>query len=361
MPVGLFLSAGVDSGALLALAAELTDEPPATVTLAFGEFSGKPEDEAPLAKAAAERYGAHHTTVCLSGAQVRTDLDRFLEAMDQPTVDGLNVYWVSRAVRETGLKAALSGLGGDELFGGYPTFQSFPRLRRATVLARLPGSALAATLAARLTAPRRAAKARYLPSALRRPAATYHLLRGLFTPGEIKRLVDPALWEAGAESLRAPVDLAWQGTASSHWTRVAVAEQSLYMRNQLLRDADWASMSHSLEVRLPLVDRKLTAAIGPLIAATEGRHGKTPLARAPSRPLPEEIVHRTKTGFGLPMQAWIGEDCRAGRVPRLPAWLVPEQGRRFTSRLARGVARGRVHWSRIWALKVLEHQLRDTT
>ncbi len=359
VPVGLFLSAGVDSGTLLALAAELGEEPPATVTLAFEEFRGRPEDEAPLAAAAARRYGARHETVMLGAAQVRADLDRFLQAMDQPTVDGLNVYWISRAARETGLKTALSGLGGDELFGGYPTFRNFRGLRRAAALARLPGSRLAGRRLARLATPRRRAKARYLPEALASPAATYHLLRGLLTPPEIGRLLDPQVLAAGGQDSCAQVRTSWAGAPSSAWIRTTVAEQSIYMRNQLLRDADWASMSHGLEVRLPLVDRKLTAAVGPLIAATGGRYGKTPLARSPARPLPEDVAGRTKTGFGLPMQAWLAEDCRAGRLPRLPAWLVPERGRRFVERLAGGVARGRIHWSRIWALRVLEHQLRE--
>ncbi len=359
VPVGLFLSAGVDSGAILALASELADEPPATVTLAFEEFRGRPEDEAPMAEETARRYGARHRTVVLTGAEARAGLDRFLEAMDQPTVDGLNVYWVSRAVRESGLRAALSGLGGDELFGGYPTFRNYPGLRRAAAFARLPGSALAGAMLARLVAPRRRAKARYLPAALRHPAATYHLLRGVFTPHEIGKLLDREVLAASDQDFCAPVEASWDGASSSSWTRTAVAEQSIYMRNQLLRDADWASMSHGLEVRLPLVDRKLTAAVGPLIAATGGRYGKTPLARSPSQPLPEEIVGRTKTGFGLPMQSWMAEEWRSGRVPRLPSWLVPEQGQRFVHRLARGVARGKIHWSRIWALRVLEHHLRD--
>lgn len=364
VPVGLFLSAGVDSGALLGAAAEVAGEAPATVTLAFEEFRGRPEDEAPLAEAAAARYGARHTTVTLTAGEVRADLDRFLAAMDQPTVDGLNVYWVSRAVRETGLKAALSGLGGDELFGGYPSFRAFPRLRRLAPLARLPGAGFAATVAARLTAPRRRAKARYLPAALATAAGAYYLLRGLFTPAEIAELVNPELLADLDRDVRAPVEAAWQGASpdagrASAWILTAVAEQSLYMRNQLLRDADWASMSHGLEVRLPLVDRKLSAAVGPLIAATGGRWGKSPLGRAPTPPLPAAITGRVKTGFGLPMQTWMAEDSRAGDVPCLPSWLAPRGGRRFIERLARGVERGRVHWSRIWALRVLEHQLRD--
>lgn len=360
VPVGLFLSAGVDSGALLGLAAELGTEPLRTVTLAFEEFRGQPEDEAPLAEQVARRYDARHTTVTLSAREVREDLDGFLEAMDQPTVDGLNVYWISRAVRRAGLKAALSGLGGDELFGGYRTFRGFPRLRRFGWLTRVPGLTW---IGGALGPRRRRAKLRYLAEALERPTTTYHLLRCLFTPAEIRHLVRPEIWESAvsANALLRPVEEAWQPPPGTDWGRTAVAEQCVYMRQQLLRDADWASMSHSLEVRLPLVDRRLTSALGPLLAAAGGDGGKALFAASPAPPLTPETSARPKTGFGLPMQAWMGEDCRAGHVPRLPLWLAEPKQETFIRGLADGVARGRLHWSRIWALRVLEHLLPDTS
>ncbi len=359
VPVGLFLSAGVDSGALLGLASEVHPEPLRTVTLAFEEFRGRPEDEAPLAKQVAQHYGAQHTTVTLSAREARDAFDVFLEAMDQPTVDGLNVYFVSRAVRQAGLKAALSGVGGDELFGGYSTFRAFKRLRRVSWLAQVPGLL---RLAGALGPARRQAKLRYASSALARPASTYHLLRCLFTPIEIRSLIRPEIWQAagGAEKLTRTVEDAWQPAPANNWACTSVAEQSVYMRHQLLRDADWASMSHSLEVRTPLVDRRLTNSLGALLAATGGGESKEPLASSPQPPLPQKILTRPKTGFGLPLQTWVGEDCRAGRIPNLPSWLADTKQQALVSRLAEGTARGRVHWSRIWALKVLGHLLPES-
>ncbi len=357
VPVGLFLSAGIDSGALLGLATEIHPEPLRTVTLAFEEFRGRPEDEAPLAEQVAQHYGARHTTVTLPAREVRRDLDHFLETMDQPTVDGLNVYWISRAVRQAGLKAALSGLGGDELFGGYGTFRDFEWLRRVGWLTHVPGLL---RVAGALGPRRRRAKLRYAASALAHPATTYHLLRCLLSPAEICSLVRPEIWQAAGagEALVRPVEEAWQPAPANAWAYTSVAEQSVYMRHQLLRDADWASMSHSLEVRLPLVDRRLTTSLGPLLAAIGG--GKAPLALSPRPLLPQKIQSRRKTGFSLPMQAWVEEDCRAGRVPDLPHWLVGAKRQTFVNRLTEGVARGRLHWSRVWALRVLGHYLPES-
>ncbi|MEM7583039.1 MAG: asparagine synthase (glutamine-hydrolyzing) [Acidobacteriota bacterium] len=358
VPVGLFLSAGVDSGALLGLASELHRGALQTVTLTFEEFQGKAEDEAPLAARVARHYGAEHKAVTLSVASARRDLDGFLAAMDQPTVDGLNVFWISRAVREAGLKAALSGLGGDELFGGYRTFSDFARLRRFGWSRHAPW---VWRLGRKLSPRRRRAKMGYLPTALARPASIYHLLRCLFTPDQMRQLVKPEVWHqaGGQEALLRPVEEAWQPAPEADWTRVAVAEQHVYMHQQLLRDADWASMRHSLEVRTPLVDRRLTQQLGPLLAAQQGRDGKGPLASSPELPLPAEITRRPKTGFGLPMQTWMQEDCRAGRIPQLPEWLSGKRQRPFVHQLAKGVANGQLHWSRIWALRVLEAQLQE--
>ena len=187
-----------------------------------------------------------------------------------------------------------------------------------------------------------------MASALSRPATTYHLLRSLFTPEEVCSLVRPEIWQAAGadEALALPVEAAWQPTPGNAWARTSVAEQCMYMRNQLLRDTDWASMSHSVEVRVPLVDRRLTTSLGPLLAATGAVEGKAPLALSPHPALPQEMLTRSKTGFSLPMQTWVREDCRSGYVPDLPTWLTGSKQRQFVCRLTEDVARGRLHWSR---------------
>ena len=139
VPVGVFLSAGINSNVIAALAAELGTEL-RTVTLAFEEYAGTPDDEAPLAEAAAKLLRSDHVTVRIGRREFEALVDDFLECMDQPTIDGLNTYLISRAAAQQGLKVALSGLGGDELFGGYPSFRQIPQLLKWGRRVRFPKS-----------------------------------------------------------------------------------------------------------------------------------------------------------------------------------------------------------------------------
>lgn len=357
VPVGVFLSSGIDSSVLVGLAAEIHPEPVQAVTLAFPEFRGMPEDESPLARKVALHYGARHTVVELSAEEVRHSMRDFLSAMDQPTVDGLNVYWVSKAVRESGLKAAICGVGGDELFGGYSSFRTYPRLRRLAMARGIPGFTRGTQLLSRFGSSRRQAKLHSLRGALASRAGTFQLVRGLFTPDEIQALVHPDIWENG-HGIRAIMWPAENVLGQDHldpWGEVAVAEQCLYMRNQLLRDADWASMRHGLEVRVPLVDRPLSESLAVALAASNSK-GKAFLARSVRSPLPEAILRRKKTGFTLPMRQWVSEDIRAGRMTA-PLDLLQPQASQAIAKLYAGISEGTVHWSRAWALHCLAQWL----
>src|SRR5262249_40418277 len=126
VPVGAFLSSGIDSGALVGLMRDVGQRDIQTVTLAFEEFRGRQDDEAPIAAEIAAQYDTRHTTRFVTEQEFRDDLPKILDAMDQPTIDGLNTWFVSKAAHELGLKVAISGLGGDELFGGYPSFRDVP-------------------------------------------------------------------------------------------------------------------------------------------------------------------------------------------------------------------------------------------
>jgi asparagine synthase (glutamine-hydrolysing) len=316
VPVGCFLSAGVDSCGLLALMSEVSPEPIRAVTLGFEEFAGTSNDEVPLARLAARTYGVEHHVRMIGGAEFRADLPRIVAAMDQPSIDGINSWFVAKATREQGLKVAISGLGGDELLGGYPTFADVPAwIARCRPLSRIKGlgrlsriAIAAAQTALPLGSPKLAGM---LELGGTFPGA-YLLRRGLYMPWELAGLLGPEAARAGLDRLR-PYELigaALDPDPASDFARVATLEASLYMRNQLLRDTDWASMAHSLEVRVPLVDSALLTAAARLIKAP----AKGALAAAPMRPLPQEIAGRAKTGFATPVARWLDEAANAATV-----------------------------------------------
>ena len=254
VPVGAFLSSGIDSTALAALAAA-AGQPPRTVTVAFDELQGRAEDESPLAERFARERGLEHVTRVVTRQEFHADLPKIFDAMDQPTIDGVNTWFVSKAAAEASLKVVISGLGGDELFGGYPSFRTMPRLTR---LARLPLAPLLARAA-------RNPKAKYVGQYARSYAGAYLVQRGLFMPDDLPSLMRPDAAEEGLRRLGVfdYIGSRLQPVPRSTFGRVAALESSLYMRNQLLRDTDWASMAHSIEVRTPLVDASLLRQIAP--------------------------------------------------------------------------------------------------
>jgi asparagine synthase (glutamine-hydrolysing) len=336
VPVGAFLSSGIDSGALVGLMRDAGQRDIQTVTVAFEEFRGRSEDEAPLAAEIASRYGTRHTTRIVTEEEFRNDLPKILEAMDQPTIDGLNTWFVSKAARELGLKVAISGLGGDELFGGYSSFRDVPLCVRAMgVPARIPGLGdLARVLITRGFAlnPKAAGLLKYGGSY----AGAYFLRRGLFMPWELQALIGADTARLGLRRLKPfqHIEGLLRPKPVSSFCRIAALESSLYMRNQLLRDTDWASMAHSLEVRVPLVDSSLLNQFA-RITARNGSQSKRLLAASPRVPLPPKVIERPKTGFTTPIQSWLQRDNRIQEWRRVPA-----------------LAASKCAWARRWAFQV---------
>ncbi|KAB2846131.1 MAG: asparagine synthase, partial [Hyphomicrobiaceae bacterium] len=341
VPVGAFLSAGVDSGALVGLMRDAGACEIKTATIGFAEFAGKPGDESILAAKVAARYRTTHRTRLVTKAEFEEDFDRIVAAMDQPTIDGVNTWFVSKAMREQGLKVAISGLGGDELFGGYPSFRDVPRWVRlfavpssVPLLGKLVRS-LAEPIALALGANPKAAGLLELGGAT---CGAYLLKRGLFMPWELDRILPADVVKVGLRRLD-PLNLIKRAITPrprSAFGRVAALESSLYMRNQLLRDTDWASMAHSLEVRVPLVDSVLLQRLAPYAGNFGEAGGKQVLAEAPLQSLPTEVVNRSKTGFTTPVEAWM----RAGRLAKRQ---VPDPGRmpwaRDWSRIVGGLSK----------------------
>ena len=307
VPVGVFLSAGLDSTTVAALAAEEKGSALRTFTLGFHEFQGSADDETPWAHEVAKRYAASHDTHWVKRADFVREFDHLMAAMDQPSIDGVNSYFVARAAHQAGLKVALSGLGGDELFAGYSDFRDIPRLVRALQpFAWLPGFGktfryVASPVIRRLTSPKYAGLFEYGTDW----AGAYLLRRGLFMPWELPKHLDPDFVREGWKSLQA-LHMLRQTVVGIREDRfkVTALETAWYMRNQLLRDTDWASMAHSLEVRVPLVDVRLFRAIVGLV-----RGGFTPtkrdMARSPNHQLPESILSRSRSGFSVPVRRWL--------------------------------------------------------
>jgi len=315
VPVGVFLSAGLDSASLVALASEAHGANLRTVTLAFQQFRGSENDEAPLAEVLAKHYETDHETRWIKTSDFHDNADHLMAAMDQPSIDGANTYFVSKVTREAGLKVALSGVGGDELFAGYQNFQQVPSLARALGLFHfLPGLGKAfrivsAPLIRKLTSPKYAGLFEYGS----RLGDAYLLRRGLYMPWELPEVLDPDLVKEGlktlaiTEKLSETIDDIGQARVS-----MTALESAWYMRNQLLRDADWASMAHSLEIRTPLVDIALLRALAPMIAGSRPPT-KNDMATSLAKPLPPEILHRPKTGFSIPVRDWVGGEKQATR------------------------------------------------
>ncbi|MAI49481.1 MAG: asparagine synthase (glutamine-hydrolyzing) [Rhodospirillaceae bacterium] len=323
VPVGAFLSAGLDSATIVALAAELQPNALRSVTLAFEEFDNTEFDEAALAEKIASHYDTSHRTERLKGADFHAEYRRLCSAMDQPTIDGVNTYFVSKVAAETGLKVAMSGLGGDEMFGGYPSFRQIPQL--AETLGKIPGMRCAGQLFRKIFGPTISAVKSPKYAGLFEYGTTYAdvylLRRALFMPWELPNLMGSTMARDGWEELE-EITGRRQQVDSLHTprTKVSALEATWYMRHQLLRDSDWAGMAHSLEIRVPLVDTVLFRRIAPMLVS-KTPPGKRDMAASPTKPLPDTVLNRSKTGFAVPMPDWLLKNDPAALKQGYRGWL----------------------------------------
>lgn len=315
--VGAFLSAGIDSGALIGLMRDTGQYRIRAITLGFDALRGTDADETPLAMEIANQYGAEHYVRWVTADEFAASAEQIFDAMDQPSVDGVNSWFVSKAAHECGLKVVVSGLGGDELLAGYSSFTTVPRTRRLGRLGRIP-------FASRFA---KAMLERFAPDAVKRnpkmiglldhgdswPGA-YLLRRAMMLPFELDRRLDQETVRDGMARLRplAVIADALTPTPPGTIAKVCAMESSLYMRNQLLRDSDWASMAHSLELRVPYVDWPTLAKIAPISERLGSGAGKQALAEAPSLALPGRSIARRRTGFTVPVANWIGATTSTG-------------------------------------------------
>lgn len=333
VPVACFLSSGLDSGILTALACRATPGSINTFTVAF---PGTPIDEGGLAVAMAAHCGSNHHTLTLAEPEVISWIEDGLKAQDVPSADGLNTYVISRAVAAQGIRVALSGLGADELFGGYPSHRLVPLLM---LLKRVPGP-LRRTLLARL-APRLGSKLGDVTQWL--PWQLALALRRWASQADLRA--------AGA------VSLPWPDPATplphDRWATITAAELQNYTEPMLLRDSDVMSMASALELRVPFLDQRLVEFALSLPSGVQSP-GKRLLREACMDLFPAGYLDRPKQGFTLPMASWMQGPLRSLCMDRLTAlcrsgWLSPDwvlsQWQRFET--------GRLQWPRAWSLVVL--------
>ena len=338
VPLGVFLSGGIDSATLVALASASTEAPLKTLSVVFDDAG---LSEAHYARRVAERYHTDHLEISLDASEFLETLPDIFDAMDSPTVDGVNTYFVSRAAKRAGLTVVLTGLGGDEVFLGYPHYKALSRLDPfARLLSRLPRVARRG-LAAAAKAIARRDKLDYLEM----PTATnlYRMFRGLYSPRQIAKLVDGVDPELGRDE-----PLIHESGEALIETAVRL-EFDHYLQHQLLRDTDAMSMAHSIEARVPFLDHRLVEAVYRLPHASKlARDVNKPLlVEALAEPLPREVWDRPKQGFTLPFRRFMLEykgelRARARASELLRHEAVDEIWNDFES--------GRAHWSRPWAL-----------
>ena len=361
VPVGAFLSGGLDSAVVVGLMTRASGARLRTFSIVFDEANFS---EGANAEATARHFGTDHRPHVLTGAQVARDLDRLLATLDQPTGDGINTYYASQAARAGGVTVALSGLGGDELFGGYPSFRDLPRLNRWRPLWRsLPGS-LRSGIVGRLQHgdTRRRKLADFLGHA-RNFGELNSLQRRVFSETSRRSLLGPdALAALGARPPFHPelsaltADLAGAGAFET----ISAWELRTYMADVLLRDSDVMSMHHSLELRVPFVDRPLIEWLWhqPAAFKSDPSYAKTPLSDATRDLLPPGLAHRRKQGFSLPFPVWMKRELRPfldetfsdASLDRSNLFARPRAQEMWRGFLANDDPR---EWSRVWSLAVL--------
>jgi asparagine synthase (glutamine-hydrolysing) len=358
VPVGVFLSGGIDSSALVAVMSQAGVRA-STFSLVFRE---EEFNEAAHSREVARRFGTDHQEILVSEQDALATLPEALSAMDQPTMDGINTWLVSAKTRAAGVKVALTGLGADEMFAGYSNFHRVPRMERlAARFDRLPSQVrrpVAASVALFAGKSDRNRKLSELASGNNPTVHPYFLARALFTPEE-RRSLFAADYETAARGMEKQLRNSVEAARNiDPVNRVSYLESHWYMTNTLLRDSDFMSMAHGLELRVPFLDRTLVEACLRIPGAekVKGPSPKNLLLSSLGVELPMEIVKRPKRGFTLPFEKWLrgemkptvenvlmgADHCTAP----LNDAAVQQTWKKFLA--------GETSWSRPWSLFVLK-------
>ena len=368
VPLGIFLSGGVDSAAITNLAQRFSGEPVHTFTLAFEE---EEYNEAIRARRIADALGTQHREVVLTEGQFVTQLEEALGSLDQPTLEGINCYYISRSVREAGFKVAIAGVGGDELFGGYSSFRNLSILSYWLKRMRYVPSGITLELARMVTSflqpntqglPPMTRWAK-LPEIVKRGddlISLYQLAYALFIPEFQRQLLGNIIADNAVDGLPFAMRsrLLTETRSRSALAAVSVLEQRLFLGERLLRDTDATSMAASIELRMPLVDQVVVEHVNQL--CDQDRFSplgeKSVLRRVALRGLESESFELPKKAFVLPYDRWLRrgmskvvDQMMRDPVAIAPTGLNPDAVTRLWLAFLDGAP---IYWSRVWAIYV---------
>lgn len=329
--IGVFLSGGIDSGIIALEASTVKGSNLHTLSLTFDESD---YDESKFQQILSEKMGSQHHQLNIKADDFNEQSAAILQAMDQPSADGINTWFVSKLAKKHGLKAVLSGLGGDELFGGYPSFKRINLLRKLDAI--LPRSALKLFQNSPVEAYQKLA---YL--SLHSDLGYYLALRGYFAPQQISAILNIPVKEVWEKINRFEYPI---NTEKNNDLFAANLEQDLYMKNQLLRDADAMSMQHGIEIRVPFLDTEFLTCVNSIKTGLrfDPKLAKGLLIKSYQNILPEEIWKRKKMGFSFPLQKWLKQNS-----------IVTELQSNYNPTIAsftQGFLQDKLHWSKVVAL-----------
>jgi len=360
VPFGAFLSGGIDSSIVVGLMSRISAHPVKTFSVTFRE---EEFDESSFSNVIAKKFHTDHTEIKLSANNFLELVPEALAAMDHPSGDGPNTYVVSKVTRASGVKMALSGLGGDELFAGYDVFRRMKELEHKRWLKLAPK--FARTLSGKfLSALKPSVSSEKIAESLRQPeidfAHLYPLTRQVFLDEAVMKLLNGNfIQDNPVKKTIRQISASWLPLLS----KVSVAEISTYMQNVLLRDTDQMSMAHSLEVRVPFLDHRLVEFV--LGVSDDVKFPYTPkqlLTESLGDLLPREIIDRKKMGFTFPWSAWMKNELRYLCESNLKALeAIPILNQHEVQNLWKKFLAGdsRITWSRIWPLVVLGNWIKQ--
>jgi asparagine synthase (glutamine-hydrolysing) len=339
VPLGAFLSGGIDSSVVVGNLAKVSDDPVTTLTVGFAE---KQFDESEFAQQIADRFKTQHHALRLSG--------------EQPTMDGINTYLISRSAHEIGLKVVLSGLGGDELFGGYPSFKLIPKLRQAQVI---PKALLkwAAGLNKSLFPSDASTKMEHWAQGKFSGAHEYFLIRALFCQDPVAKLfADPKLAATEIKKDYQRTQTLQSAKCDDLFNHISYMETFHYLQNMLLRDVDMMSMAHPVEIRVPFMDHRLVELMFRLPGKEKGSN-KSLLVNSMKSLLPQSVGQRKKMGFTFPFEIWMRGALRGQIEPVLLSNMKQLDGlldQRAVEEVWNDFLARKISWARPWALYVLK-------